>query len=198
MSHPSHKTRFSDSSLYDEVCVYCGATDGAGDNRLREGCPQAPAPEPSADYERQAFLTALAGNEDDTTTRLVFADWLDDRGEHDEADRMRKWPEAKAWLTEFAAKCSPKPVWDDIRLVREDPFTYQDVLAFASARVEYGPEPDWGAYFPPGGWGNGGASAAYSDAVAEFWSNWSVVTGRPLPDWLVRHPDSDPFSCSCG
>ena len=25
--HPSHKTRFSDSSLYDEVCIYCGITD---------------------------------------------------------------------------------------------------------------------------------------------------------------------------
>lgn len=28
--HPSHQTRYSDSSLYDEVCVNCGATDVAG------------------------------------------------------------------------------------------------------------------------------------------------------------------------
>jgi len=28
MVHPSHKTRYSDSSLYDEVCVACGANDG--------------------------------------------------------------------------------------------------------------------------------------------------------------------------
>lgn len=25
--HPSHKTRFSDSSFYDECCINCGATD---------------------------------------------------------------------------------------------------------------------------------------------------------------------------
>lgn len=40
MDHPSHKTRFSDSSLYDEVCVNCGATDGRGDNRLSLPCPK--------------------------------------------------------------------------------------------------------------------------------------------------------------
>lgn len=25
--HPSHKTRTSDASTYDEICVNCGATD---------------------------------------------------------------------------------------------------------------------------------------------------------------------------
>lgn len=34
-----HETRYSDSSLYDEVCVNCGATDGRGDDRLAEPCP---------------------------------------------------------------------------------------------------------------------------------------------------------------
>ncbi|HEV3257586.1 MAG TPA: TIGR02996 domain-containing protein, partial [Gemmataceae bacterium] len=31
--------------------------------------------------EREAFLKALAENEDDTTTRLVYADWLEERGD---------------------------------------------------------------------------------------------------------------------
>jgi hypothetical protein len=35
----SHTTRFSDSSIYDEVCTKCGATDAAGDTRLRYRCP---------------------------------------------------------------------------------------------------------------------------------------------------------------
>lgn len=34
-----HQTRFSDSSLYDYICVNCGATDGRNDNRLNEPCP---------------------------------------------------------------------------------------------------------------------------------------------------------------
>lgn len=35
----SHQTRFSDSSLYDEVCTLCGATDAPGDYRLSWCCP---------------------------------------------------------------------------------------------------------------------------------------------------------------
>jgi hypothetical protein len=39
-----HVTRFSDSSLYDEVCVLCGAQDymagfGDGGARLKRACP---------------------------------------------------------------------------------------------------------------------------------------------------------------
>jgi hypothetical protein len=36
-----HETRMSDSSLYDEVCKKCGATDGRGDDRLNKPCPKA-------------------------------------------------------------------------------------------------------------------------------------------------------------
>lgn len=45
-----HVTRFSDSSLCDEVCTLCGATDRRGDPRLQQQCPgsaDAAAPEPS-------------------------------------------------------------------------------------------------------------------------------------------------------
>lgn len=39
--HPSHETRFSDSSLYDEKCIHCGATDEVpgGWGRLAYPCP---------------------------------------------------------------------------------------------------------------------------------------------------------------
>lgn len=33
-----HKTRYSDSSMYDIVCTICGGTDGAGDDRLDHPC----------------------------------------------------------------------------------------------------------------------------------------------------------------
>lgn len=43
MSHPSHKTRMSDSSLYDEVCTLCGANDGRGTTtQLDAVCSQNP------------------------------------------------------------------------------------------------------------------------------------------------------------
>lgn len=40
--HPSHTTRFSDSSLYDEVCTQCGAEDGSaeGSRALALPCPK--------------------------------------------------------------------------------------------------------------------------------------------------------------
>lgn len=34
-----HVTRYSDSSLYDEKCIHCGATDARGDDRLAKPCP---------------------------------------------------------------------------------------------------------------------------------------------------------------
>lgn len=46
--HPSHVTRYSDSSLYDEVCVNCGATDRGG--KLAEPCPK-PAKELPGEVE---------------------------------------------------------------------------------------------------------------------------------------------------
>lgn len=39
VDHPSHVTRFSDSSFYDEVCVLCGATDAIGSHALEKPCP---------------------------------------------------------------------------------------------------------------------------------------------------------------
>ncbi len=35
-----HITRLSDSSVYDEVCINCGATDARNDDRLNQPCPK--------------------------------------------------------------------------------------------------------------------------------------------------------------
>lgn len=45
--HPSHKTRSSDASTYDEVCVNCGETDvvPGGWGKLAEPCPGVSPPE---------------------------------------------------------------------------------------------------------------------------------------------------------
>lgn len=57
-THPTHDTRFSDSSLYDEKCVNCGATDARNDKRLEQQCPAFvdPAPVPSFP-ENATFIT---------------------------------------------------------------------------------------------------------------------------------------------
>ncbi len=40
--HPSHVTRFSDASSFDEICTLCGATDQVpgGWGKLAEPCPK--------------------------------------------------------------------------------------------------------------------------------------------------------------
>ena len=42
--HPSHATRSSDSSYYDEVCIHCGHTDRVpgGWGKLADLCPDEP------------------------------------------------------------------------------------------------------------------------------------------------------------
>ena len=42
--HPSHVTRYSDSSYYDEVCIHCGNTDVVPGKwgKLAYQCPDEP------------------------------------------------------------------------------------------------------------------------------------------------------------
>ena len=56
--HPTHVTRFSDASSYDEVCTNCGATDiaGGGWGKLGEPCP---SPQPNELPTREEVRNAL-------------------------------------------------------------------------------------------------------------------------------------------
>lgn len=61
--------------------------------------------------DRAAFLRAIAAAAwDDELPRLVYADWLDEHDEPEEADRQRKWVPAVRWLREYAVKHKPYDV----------------------------------------------------------------------------------------
>jgi uncharacterized protein (TIGR02996 family) len=45
------------------------------------------------ELEREAFLRAIEDNPLDPNPRHVYADWLDERGEYDEANEQRRWTE---------------------------------------------------------------------------------------------------------
>jgi uncharacterized protein (TIGR02996 family) len=45
--------------------------------------------DPRHDPQERAFLRAILDDPDDDATRLVFADWLDDSGQHDKARYVR-------------------------------------------------------------------------------------------------------------
>ena len=135
--------------------------------------------------ERDAFLKALAENEDDTTTRLVYADWLDDHGEHEEADRQRKWTPAKAWLVQFCRDNNPA--------TEDDPdewfISYEQLLELGRAAVEGADEEGFG--FSCGN--NETMCWALQDNSLEFWKNWSTVTGIAIPLDVTESY----FGCSC-
>lgn len=133
--------------------------------------------------ERAGFLKLLAENEDDTTTRLVFADWLDDHGEHDEADRQRKWPAAKEWLVQFFEGNNGGDYHGELD-------SYEQLLECAHAAVKEANERGFGF--------DCGSNESLCDALransAEFWTNWSIVTGVPLPASAGKNRY---FGCSC-
>ncbi|MFO0998975.1 MAG: TIGR02996 domain-containing protein [Planctomycetaceae bacterium] len=132
---------------------------------------------------RDDFLEALAQDEDDVETRLVFSDWLDDQGEHDEADRHRKWPAAKQWLTQFVQEnnqADDEEAW-------EKKITFQDLLEFGHRAIA---EDDF--YFSCGS--NETMCCGLRSHREEFWECWSVLTGAAVPADAVEKSE---FGCSC-
>ena len=129
--------------------------------------------------EQDAFLTALEANEDDTPTRLVYADWLDNRGEHEEADRQRKWPAAKAWLRAF---CGEEDDDADAYYIGVN-----TLIRGARSALEDGSLIiDCGA--------NENMCDRLRQDCREFWQKVSIVTGLPLP---VGYAEISRFGCSC-
>lgn len=137
--------------------------------------------------ERNAFLEALAEDEDDTTTRLVYADWLDEHGEHEEADRQRRWPAAKEWLVRFCRDNNPDAGAAD---PYERVIAYEELLELGRQAVAESGKDGLGFYCG----NNMTMCGALRGNSREFWKNWSVVTGIPLP------PDAagkSYFNCAC-
>lgn len=130
--------------------------------------------------EREAFLKALAENPDDVTTRLVYADWLDEHGEHEEADFQRKWVAAREWLVKLCHDNNPAPEEQDDSYI-----SYERLMALAREAIEIGDEePFWFEC-----WNNQALSNAIRDNEQTFWKNAILVTSaQPLPE------DYDPNS----
>jgi uncharacterized protein (TIGR02996 family) len=138
---------------------------------------------PASRSIREDFLAALAEDEDDLETRLVFSDWLDDQGEHEEAERHRKWSAAKQWLSEFVKHHNQ----DDEEEAWESKITYQDLLEFGHRAIV---EDDY--YFSCGS--NETMSSALGSYCAEFWQCWSTLTGIAAPADAVEKSE---FRCAC-
>jgi uncharacterized protein (TIGR02996 family) len=131
--------------------------------------------------EREQFLKALQANEDDTPVRLAFADWLDEQGEHEEADRQRKWPASKAWIIGFCE--------DHDHVEYNEPLTFAYIMDQA-LNTAASADKDSDGYFNCGN----NMGLCYSEQWEEFWKHWSIVSGIPLAPEVVNNFR---YSCSC-
>jgi uncharacterized protein (TIGR02996 family) len=146
-------------------------------------------------FIQNQFLTALTANEDDVATRMTYADWLDDIGEHDEADRQRRWPMAKHWIMNLCDKYLPDEAYRqkygteafDYELQLYVP--YKELIERAFDSVSDEDDDSLFVYL-------GASESLCYDLRAngqEFWGNWSIITGISLEQKRLQN-----FSFSCG
>ncbi len=162
--------------------------------------------------DKQKFLDAIKDNRYDGELRLVYSDWLEERGLDDEALTQRKWTkekqEAEDWLREFASRCGDTCVegygtdyYDEGGTYHEgeerwEPITYEMVI-----------EAGWHVIKEGYGLTQHGSERArdlfssYRDEregdqvnLEKFWECWELVTGHKASS---EDKESVPFGCSC-
>jgi len=137
--------------------------------------------------ERQAFLNAIAaGPWDDELIRDVFADWLDEQGEHEEADRQRKHVASERWLRSFARKHSDDFYGHEDEEEREDNIesSYGRLMYFLKRHAD-------GEHYLPFDTPYG-----FNDYSDKLWECFEVVTRLKSPQDESRR-EMPPFRCAC-
>lgn len=118
--------------------------------------------------ERDVFLNLLEKNPDDATIRLVFADWLDERGEHEEADRQRQHLNAIEWLRNVCIEFNAGRQEGEGLTCDQLLDFGRNVSATTGPNIEVSDIPD------------GHIVSIIRDRIPEFWKAWSIATGLPL------------------
>lgn len=148
--------------------------------------------------ERQAFEAALKENPEDWTTRLIYADWLDEHDMPEESDRQRNYRASHEWMAALAARAGQTCLnygidmpCDDWRDITPDDLIGAGCVYVDSLNDSFGPD-----YFVQRG-SERLRDLVYEEELQEaYWRHWGVLTGRPVPaEW--EYGVESPFSCSC-
>jgi uncharacterized protein (TIGR02996 family) len=152
--------------------------------------------------DRDAFIAALEKNEDDTSLRMVFADWLDERGEHEEADRHRKWPAAKEWLVKFYEESKAErqreleafmadyPQYEGMTLEDDDPQRLDSFRALMNSARECAKDGFDRMYCGNSEW----LCDSLRQNRPEFWKHACIYLNVPLPEDIQGKGH---FTCGC-
>ena len=129
--------------------------------------------------ENDDFLAAIKDNPLDDDLRKVYADFLEENGEPDEADRQRRYPEIRAesvkWMTAYADQLGSDDGYDD-------EMTYEKLMAIAKDYLENGGGYTLGFDTPDMVW----------ESAEEFWKHYEIITAVEAPD-----PSATFFRCAC-
>lgn len=138
--------------------------------------------------ERESFLAVIeAAAWDDELPHLVYADWLDENGEHEEADRQRKYVPSRRWLREFAKQHLGDAEYHEGEWEEDEVEQYYtDFLYFLEKHAD-GNDDHFLYFDTPYDFD------AYSD---EMWHHFEVVTGMKSPQAEYRYT-MPPFRCAC-
>ncbi len=126
--------------------------------------------------DRATWEKTIESRPDDQTTRLVYADWLEQNDQPEEADRQRKYLASERWLKNFAD------------IVDADFEEMMDVAESHCLDDEGDRKKVWPDYLIDGGKWDG------EQTPEKFWVHYHIVTGRN-PDTEYGLPGI--FSCSC-
>lgn len=163
--------------------------------------------------ERENFLKEIESHWHDYSLRLVFADWLEEHGEHEEADYQREWVKAFDWVVGFHERHRSKwrdPEDPDEYGHPEDPFksdsyAYYPVgtpkklvqAALAELAIYKSEKPD------RRGWWSGlgihcGANEDIQDGLRQeskdFWQRIAIIARVPITE---EEAENASYSCSC-